>query len=84
MEKAIKLSQPWVTNGRKLLVLTRIGDYDRQARIRIMIPIDNVEAIDGFKDGRVVVHHTINGELRPITVEESFSDIMNGKHTVEL
>ena len=70
-------------NGRRFLVVTKVPNHSLR-KMGMMIPTDSIEVINGFEDRSVVIYYKIKGELQYVDVEESFSDIMNGKHTIEL
>lgn len=70
-------------NGRRFLVVTKSPNHS-QRKMGMMIPTDSIEVINGFEDRSVVIYYKFKGELQYVDVEESFSDIMNGKCTIEL
>ena len=74
------------TNGRRFLVVTKVVKLPDSSleKSGMMIPTDNIEVINGFKNGAVVINYKLKGELHNVNVEESFIDIMNSKHTIEL
>ena len=52
----------------------------------MMIPVDSIEAINWVKNENesVEIYYRFYNELYSVDVKQSFSDISNGKCTVEL
>ena len=69
------------TNKRRFLLIAG-SDYSKETWM--LIPTDSIEVIEWVKGGVVTIYYRINGELYHTDVKQSFSDISNGKCTVEL
>ena len=69
------------TNKRRFLLVAR-SNYPKE--MWMMIPTDSIEAINLVKGGAVTIYYRIDDELHDVDVKQSFSDISNGKCTVEL
>ena len=77
------------TNKRKFLVVTIVRNHTNASAgemIRKAIPIENITSVNEFGDCNVQIEYMDAdiGVIRPISVGDSFWDIMCGKCTVEL
>ena len=77
------------TNKRKFLVVTRVHNHTNTSAdemIRKAIPIESIISVNEFGDCNAQIEYmdAAIGVIRPISVENSFWDIMCGKCTVEL
>ncbi len=70
-------------NGRKFLVITTKINYSGNM-IRRMIPEESILSINEFDNNTVRVDYMLKGEEKFAFIEEPFTDIINGKCSVEL
>ena len=66
---------------RRFLLITRSNYSEEMWKL---IPMDSIETINWVKGGAVTIYYRIDDELHNVDVEQRFSDISNGRCTVEL
>lgn len=72
------------TNKRRFLLVAKVPRSNYSEEMWMMIPVDRIEAINWVKNGNVTIYYGTGGKLDIVNVKQSFSDISNGKCTVEL
>lgn len=72
------------TNKRRFLLVAKVPRSNYSEEMWMMIPVDSIEAINWVKDGNVAIYYRTDSGLDIVNVKQSFSDISNGKCTVEL
>ena len=74
------------TNKRRFLLVAKVPRTNCSEEVWMMIPVDSIEAINWVKNENenVEIYYRFYNELYSVDVKQSFSDISNGKCTVEL
>lgn len=72
------------TNKRRFLLVAKVPRSNYSEEMWMMIPVDSIEVINLVKDGNVAIYYRTGSGLDIVNVKQSFSDISNGKCTVEL
>lgn len=72
------------TAKRRFLLVAKVPRSNYSEEMWMMIPIDSIEVINWVKNGNVAIYYRTGGGLDIVDVKQSFSDISNGKCTVEL
>lgn len=71
-------------NGRRFLLVAKVPRTNCSEEVWMMILVDSIEAINSVKNENVEIYYRFYNELYSVNVKQSFSDISNGKCTVEL
>lgn len=72
------------TNKRRFLLVAKVPRSNYSEEMWMMIPVDRIEAINWVKNGNVAIYYRTDNGLDLVNVKQTFSDISNGKCTVEL